>query len=178
MQTSPKKLPPSPKKQATKSKSLLPDSYLEILGSETLVNTQKEKTVEPDEIAQLISDKQKTLVRAMKAANDGDAEEASYLFRLHATMIIPQSNPVTSERRVKTIPMTRKCHTHIDLTEEDKIDEEEKPFVENGITFMPGTLYLHYRHCKWDLTIFGLKQLGRVPRKAATRRMASPGKKV
>lgn len=139
-QESPKKQPSSPKKQVTKSKSLLPDSYLEILGGEAPLNVQNEKTIETNEVTKLVADKQKTLVRAMKAANDGDTEEASYLFRLHATMIVPQKVTATDERRVPIVPIADRCVTWVNLTaDEDKIDEDEKPFIENGITFMPGT---------------------------------------
>lgn len=69
---SPKKLPSSPKKQATRTKTILPESYLEILGSnEPLAQSSEEVGEEADEVAQLILDKQKTLARAMKAATDG-----------------------------------------------------------------------------------------------------------
>lgn len=95
--TSPKKATTSPsKKQPEKTASLLPDSYLEILGSETpIVNTNREVQEGEDDIAQMILDKQKTLTRAMKAATDGDSEEASYLFRLHSKMIIPQAKKLS-----------------------------------------------------------------------------------
>lgn len=78
----------------------------------------------------------------MKAANDGDAEEASYLFRLHSTMVIPTqaSQAITVDIQRPKANTTDRVVTKIDLTKEEAI-EDEAPFVENGITFMPGEYY-------------------------------------
>lgn len=72
----------------------------------------------------------------MKTATNGDAEEASYLFRLHSRMIRPlPSNASVSTEKLKTI---------IDITKDESgekttlDDLNEEPFIENGITFMPG----------------------------------------
>lgn len=143
--TSPKKTTSSPKKQSSKAVSLLPNSYLEILGSETPVGDANPETLDgEDEIAQMTLDKQKTLTRAMKAATDGDAEEASYLFRLHSKMVIPQSKKSSSVnpedgslsigRQVAPLPPTKA----IDISNSD--NQVEKPFIENGVTFMPGEI--------------------------------------
>lgn len=112
---------------------MLPDSYLEILGcDEPSTQAEKRPLDNEEEIEQLILDKQRTLSRAMKAATDGDAEEAADLFRLHSKMVIQP--PVKTTQPVKgevSKPTT-------DLTSEDLGVDDEKPFVENGITFMPG----------------------------------------
>lgn len=132
---SPKKTQTSPKKQPAKSTSMLPDSYLEILGSiEPTTQLQNEITEEDDDVAQLILDKQKTLARAMKAATDGDAEGASYLFRLHSKMVIHP--PVL---RSIPPPMIETKAAKSNLIDDESKIEDEKPFVENGITFVPGT---------------------------------------
>lgn len=141
--TSPKKATTSPsKKQPEKTASLLPDSYLEILGSETpIVNTNREVQEGEDDIAQMILDKQKTLTRAMKAATDGDSEEASYLFRLHSKMIIPQAkklSDVNSKEISNSIVEKSQAKPQVEIAIKTSNEHEEKPFVENGITFMPG----------------------------------------
>lgn len=143
--TSPKKATSSPtKKQQEKTSSLLPDSYLEILGSETpIVNSIRDVQEGEDDVAQMILDKQKTLTRAMKAAKDGDAEEASYLFRLHAKMIIPQAKKLSNvDPKDITTAIVKQTQTQlrpqVDVTISSTSDDVEKPFVENGITFMPG----------------------------------------
>lgn len=121
---------------------MLPDSYLEVLGSkDPFTQLTKEVIDEEDEVAQLISDKQKTLARAMKAATEGDAEEASYLFRLHSKMLVPSATSNTSQNHKVDVTIT-KVETQDVVLETD----EEKPFVENGITFMPGT-YIIDLHC-------------------------------
>lgn len=114
---------------------MLPDSYLEILGSEEPsappgVDTTTDKE---DGIAQLFLYKHRTLIRAMKAATDGDTEEASYLFRLHSTMVIPRLMKKTSLTQTVVIPAPQS-----DLANKELELDDEKPFVQNGITFMPG----------------------------------------
>lgn len=70
----------------------------------------------------------------MKAASDGDAEEASYLFRIHSKMMI---QPPVSKT---TQPPNTDFSTHtVELTKDELEIDDEKPFVENGIMFMPGT---------------------------------------
>lgn len=94
-------------------------------------------TEEPeDEERQFLLDKQLTLKKAMKAATEGNAVEASFLFRLHARMIRPiPVKAVIAERPTKIV---------IDVTGEESITQNvteegsEEPFVENGVTFMPG----------------------------------------
>lgn len=135
----------SPRKQVSKSKSTLPDGYLEILGSDSLIDKSPKATVEEtDDINQLISDKQKTLARAMKAATEGDAEEASYLFRLHSKMVIPQATE--TNRPANPLPKASTTldtiATKIDLTRKDEATDDETPFMENGITFMPGERFI------------------------------------
>lgn len=120
------------------------DGYLEILGS-TEPPTQSTTSVnqEEDELAQIIKDKQITLQKAMKAAQDGDAEEASYLFRLHSRMKIEL--PKRSGDRIETPDKAMETRAQevmknvIDLNLKET-DGTEKPIVENGITFMPGTI--------------------------------------
>lgn len=95
-----------------------------------------------DEQEQMIIDKQATLAKAMKAAKDGNAEDAAFLFRLHSRMIIPK--PATNTRAISNSTTSEV----IDLIDGNKnqsmptatvpIEESEEPFVENGITFLPG----------------------------------------
>lgn len=72
----------------------------------------------------------------MKAATEGNAEEASFLFRLHARMI----RPIPVKTNVPGIP----AKTVLEVSGEETITQtmtegnDEEPFVENGITFMPG----------------------------------------
>lgn len=96
----------------------------------------------------MIKDKQITLQKAMKAAQEGDAEEASYLFRLHSRMKIDlpkrtvertESSKKTDDVQAPTVKITSEDSASKDL------ESNEKPIVENGITFMPGmrkTLYM------------------------------------
>lgn len=142
-QPSNQKQPSSPKKQISKSTTIVPSSYLEILGNEAPTsNTDSNSRDNDDDVAQLVADKQRTLARAMQAAKDGDAEEASYLFRLHSKMTVnntPEINTVVIRKPAET-KAVRESGT-IDLTNDVVVEQQdEKPFVENGITFMPGMI--------------------------------------
>lgn len=71
----------------------------------------------------------------MKAASDGNAEDTSFLFRLHSRMVIPpQSNDPTNN-----IPRTLLEPNIVPIDESGAVVVDDKePFVENGITFIPG----------------------------------------
>lgn len=77
----------------------------------------------------------------MKAATDGNAEDASFLFRLHSRMIIPK--PIRNERA--DVPATAGVVDSVEVdnqqTAKATVMPEElhkEPFIENGITFLPG----------------------------------------
>lgn len=113
---------------------MLPNSYLEILGNkEPETTVRKDTSDEEDEVAQLILDKQRTLAKAMKAAQDRDADEASYLFRMHSKMIITQ--PTSKDKQSVAVETSK---TQIEKDIPLGKGDDEQPFVENGITFMPG----------------------------------------
>lgn len=84
----------------------------------------------------MIKDKQLTLDKAMKAASDGNAEDASFLFWLHSRMIIPTKATKLNETSIPIMSLAKdKLSTRV---KEVCDKEDELPFVENGITFMPG----------------------------------------
>lgn len=127
---------PSKKKSKDKTTPLVTTDYLEILGSNVTEPTRDvQDQIVDDEREQLIKDKQATLEKAMKAASDGNAEDASFLFRLHSRMVIPPLT-VDSLENVQRVTISPR-----EVQREDTvitIGEDERPFVENGITFMPG----------------------------------------
>lgn len=116
--------------------NVLPDGYLEILGSTALQsNAGVNEPHDEGEQRQLILDKQITLNKAMKAAKDGDAEEASFLFRLHSRMSIANSKSVNSTSGYPKHPPLKVAKVEVVKT---SVVKNERPFVENGVTFMPG----------------------------------------
>lgn len=129
----------SPSKKSKSKDVLISEGYLEILGSrEPGPTISPMNDAELDDSQQLLIDKQTTLMKAMKAAADGNAEDASFLFRLHSRMTTSSTSvtqPNTTVREVVELP---KKKDYIDLTIKDAHQPDELPFVENGITFMPG----------------------------------------
>lgn len=135
---------PKKSKQAAVSTTLLPDSYLEILGSsgqsKVVAKTINSVDVEGSDHEQIEKDMKLTLDKAMKAAKEGDADEASFLFRLHARMKSSSTQAIRNEAvaELVTTPLA------INDTSKDSIEliqnlvKEELPIIENGITFMPG----------------------------------------
>lgn len=130
----------SPSKKSQIKDTMIPGNYFEILGSKDpgpSISQLPEEDV--DDTQQLLLDKQTTLMKAMKAAADGNAEDASFLFRLHSRMSTSSAATVqtnTKPREIIKLPMT--STSHVDLTSIDDKAEDEFPFIENGITFMPG----------------------------------------
>lgn len=128
----------SPLKKRSKdiATPLVTTDYLEILGSNDTEPAREMRSQEiDDEREQLIKDKQSTLEKAMKAASEGNAEDSSFLFRLHSRMVIPPLSDSISinVQRVRVKPDVMPS----EVTEIAATNDEE-PFVENGITFMPG----------------------------------------
>lgn len=76
-----------------------------------------------------------TLNKAMKAAKDGDADEAAFLFRLHSRMGLPVATVPTATVTSNNMTMRATSNSEKALNISGEI---EKPFVENGVTFMPG----------------------------------------
>lgn len=77
----------------------------------------------------------------MKAATDGNTEEAAFLFRVHSRMIIPtptRSNVTDNLREVATTDVGGKVDNQKENTTVVPEEELEEPFIENGITFLPG----------------------------------------
>lgn len=139
----------SPKKQsqvAATSKTVQ-EGYLEILGSaepSTTINSSVNN--EDEELAQIRRDMQITLQKAMKAAQDGEAEEAAYLFRLHSRMKIElPKRPITTSSGFVNSESKQREQEQVTLSDTQvETGEIEKPIVENGITFMPGEIHLLY----------------------------------
>lgn len=127
----------SPSKKRAKDKTTQPitSDYLEILGSNVAEPRSDDRELNlEDEHEQLIKDQQVTLDKAMKAASDGNADDASFLFRIHSRMIIPPLASVKSS----IIPKTTASPTTVSKEVAGPPVSDEEPFVENGITFMPG----------------------------------------
>lgn len=85
----------SPSKRSREKSQAIPTDYLEILGSRAPDPATSSQTVANNhdtDLEEMIKDKQVTLEKAMKAASDGNAEDAAFLFRLHSRMIIPARN--------------------------------------------------------------------------------------
>lgn len=130
---------PSKDKSKDKTVQLVTSDYLEILGSNmkepTVVN--QELNLE-DKREQLIKDKQATLEKAVKAASDGNTDDASFLFRLHSRMVIPSLTSTQPDLASTQPVVTTKVTLNQRSDHETTVGADEEPFVENGITFMPG----------------------------------------
>lgn len=133
----------SPKKQSqtTAASKTVPDDYLEILGSAEPPRAPNPSiNNEEGEIDQLKRDLEITLQKAMKAAQDGDAEEASYLFRLHSRMKVDLPKRAVATTGILKVSKNQEVEPNLTNDHAEDIDAE-KPIIENGMTFMPGENY-------------------------------------